>query len=151
MFLLPQPSASGGASGSENVLIIHWTFSSPNKTTLGIELAPPNNMPETVWSNDYEAVAPICATFSKASDVSNACHLVLPMEPQDLDGMLVIEEPKSGVWKLAIRNGDSVSHTNAGDEQPVDFLLTVIGKDTVTVPVNKLDPDVSPDSSSRNG
>jgi hypothetical protein len=139
MFLLPQQSAGGGVTGTENFLIIRWSFSSHYATALRIELDPPGDVPRVIWSDDPGSVNSVCANLSKAAELSSACYL-LPTDPRDLDGMLVIEQPRSGDWKVVVGNSDTASHMNAGDEQAVDFLLTVIGKDAFSRPVSKLNP-----------
>ena len=41
MFLLPQQAAGGGATGTENFLIIHWSFSSRYETALRVRARSP--------------------------------------------------------------------------------------------------------------
>ena len=101
-----------------------------------------------IWSDDPESVGSVCAYLSKAVELASACYLSLPTDPRDLDGMLVIEQPRNGDWKVVIGNSDTASHMNAADEQAVDFLLTIIGKDTFSRPVGKLNPGESVELSS---
>jgi hypothetical protein len=148
MFLLPAHSVGGGATGTENLLIINWSFSSRYSTALRIELDPPGDVPRIIWSDDPGSIDKVCSNLSQSLDYSNACYLVLPTDPNDLDGMLIIEQPRRGGWKVVVRSSDTTSHMNAGDDQPVDFLLTVIGKESFSRSVNNLMPGSSVELSS---
>jgi hypothetical protein len=144
MFLLPQQSSGASISGSENHLIVHWTFNSVHMATFRIELVPPGEAAQAIWSDDEpDAVREVCENLSKGRTPSSACYLIRPVTPRDRDGMLVIEEPRTGKWQLTMRNGDTTTHTNAADEQPIDFVLTVIGKEILSMQVRELSPGKS--------
>jgi len=141
MFLLPQQSSGGGgATGAENYLLVHWSFTSRYETALGIELEAPGDAPRVIWSDDPESIVRACANFSSADDYMNSCRFILPADSRDLDGMLLVQQPRKGDWKIVIRNADSTSHGNFKEEQPVNVMFTIVGSDSISRLIKGLSP-----------
>ena len=139
MFLLPEQTTAGGATAAQNLLVFQWSFVSQNQVVLAIELEPPGEQPATIWSDDPQSLAKVCNRLSKATDVADPCQLYIPNSQNDLDRMLVIEQPKSGDWGAKVLSGDTATHGNGGDDKPVSFRLTVIGKEVLSIEVDNLD------------
>ena len=141
MFLQPQPASGGGTAGSESALIFHWSFTSPSGTVLAITLQAPGQRPQTIWSDIPDTGDKACFWLSKAPADARACSLVLPADPAAHDGMLIIQQPRSGAWNAKFTYADTKSHGNVrADDVAVDVRLTVIGKDVLSIAVKGFGP-----------
>lgn len=140
LFLMPQQSISGRDTGSQATLILHWVFASQNSTVLSIELTLPDQDPQVIYSDDPETLAQHCDALVRPQPATGSCNLIRPESPSDLSGMLVIQNPRPGAWKVSMSYADTVSHGGSHDEDPVDLRLTLIGKDTLTVAINGFRP-----------
>ena len=136
MFLIPQQAAGGGTGGSENLLVLQWTFEKTGDAVLAFRLLAPNQRRQTILTDDLNSLGEACSRLSKA----NACKLITATSGQ-LDGMLLIQKPVSGDWDIEVSNSDTSSHGNNKDQDgAVSFRLTIVGKSSVTLPFDQMPP-----------
>jgi hypothetical protein len=64
--------------------------------------------------------------------------------------MLVVQKPVPGDWNIKVSNSDTRSRGNNGSQDgAVDFRLTIVGKNSVTIPFNQMLPGPQVDVSKR--
>jgi hypothetical protein len=65
---------------------------------------------------------------------------VLPSDPRSLEGTLVIEQAVAGAWGLTVHNGDTSSHMDAADAEPVNVQLVIVGREVFYYRAQNLKP-----------